>query len=326
MNAGQFRKVDPDLLADYVGGALDGTPDEVVVGRLIMDDPAWAAAHSDLAEATGTVRSGLAEWGATPETMPLEITDRLTAALADAARTDAASDGAARKPAALTAVPHEAGVRRAPAGVRPARGGVRRRWSRWAAPAAVAAGVAVVAGFGITQFAPRDNIQQTDAAAPSSEPGQRKSMPEGESAIASGSSADAPRTAPPPSTRQVVSSGTDYGPTTLPTSVAAFSKDSSPRPLTAQDASTAPSLPAVPPALRRLADPGALSACLGTLTTAHGRGPVSVDLVDYASFQGSPALIVAFANAAAERWVWVAGPQCGSDETGPDTRYIARVG
>jgi hypothetical protein len=124
----------------------------------------------------------------------------------------------------------------------------------------------------------------------------------------------------------VVSSGTDYGPSTLSTAIGAPSKDSSTRPLTTRDGPTAPSFPAVPSALQRLADPNALSACLDAVTTAHARGPVMVDLIDYASFQGSPALIVAFANGAAERWVWVAGPQCGRGETGADTRYSAQVG
>jgi hypothetical protein len=50
-----------------------------------------------------------------------------------------------------------------------------------------------------------------------------------------------------------------------------------------------------------------------------------VDLVDYASFEGSPALVVSFVDQAGERWAWVAGPECGQPQSGADTRYSTRV-
>ncbi|BCB85941.1 hypothetical protein Psuf_032540 [Phytohabitans suffuscus] len=63
MTGQEFSEVDFDLLADYVGGALDGTPEETVVARRVAEEPAWAEAHAALVEATGSVRASLAAWG-----------------------------------------------------------------------------------------------------------------------------------------------------------------------------------------------------------------------------------------------------------------------
>ncbi|MBM0240402.1 hypothetical protein JNW88_30960 [Micromonospora sp. ATA32] len=55
MTTGEFRGVDHDLLADYLGGALDGTPEQTAVARLIDEDPTWAGAHAALAPAVAQV-------------------------------------------------------------------------------------------------------------------------------------------------------------------------------------------------------------------------------------------------------------------------------
>ncbi|GIG98036.1 hypothetical protein [Plantactinospora mayteni] len=82
MTGGQFREVDLDLLADYVGGALDGTPDEVEIARLVDQDPTWAEAYADLTAGLDAVRLDLAGWAAEPTPMPSLVVDRLTSALA----------------------------------------------------------------------------------------------------------------------------------------------------------------------------------------------------------------------------------------------------
>ncbi|MBM0226392.1 hypothetical protein JNW87_13525, partial [Micromonospora sp. ATA51] len=78
--------------------------------------------------------------------------------------------------------------------------------------------------------------------------------------------------------------------------------------------------------LDRLTGRDALDACLREITAEHGSGAVAVDLIDYASFQGRPALVVTFVDTAGARWAWVSGPECGVPGSGADTRFRTRVG
>ncbi|MER7169324.1 hypothetical protein ABT336_25110, partial [Micromonospora sp. NPDC000207] len=82
MTTGRFEEVDLDLLADYLGGVLDGTPEEAVVARLVAEDAAWAQAEARLAPALSAVGADLAAWGADAPEMPSDVADRITAALA----------------------------------------------------------------------------------------------------------------------------------------------------------------------------------------------------------------------------------------------------
>jgi hypothetical protein len=91
-------------------------------------------------------------------------------------------------------------------------------------------------------------------------------------------------------------------------------------------ATTGTRRPAPTADLGRLADRAALDACLGAVSAAHGAGPITVDRLEYASFETEPALVVGLVDAAGERWVVVAGPECGVPGSGADTRYRARVG
>ena len=77
----------------------------------------------------------------------------------------------------------------------------------------------------------------------------------------------------------------------------------------------APAAAGADEALARLEDPQALRDCLGAIVTAHG-GTASA--VDYARFQGRPALIVILATGDRHRIV-VAGPACGIN--GPAELY-----
>ncbi|RQX20241.1 hypothetical protein DLJ57_27880, partial [Micromonospora chalcea] len=85
MTSREFSEVDHDLLADYLGGALDGTPEQATVARLVEQDPAWRVAYETLAEAVDLVHADLAGWASEPAPeMPVAVTDRITAALAGA--------------------------------------------------------------------------------------------------------------------------------------------------------------------------------------------------------------------------------------------------
>jgi len=77
----EFSEVDIDLLADYVGGALDGTPDETAVATLIAENTAWRDAHALLSGGVTAVTGHLRALGEIAEPMPLEVFARLDAAL-----------------------------------------------------------------------------------------------------------------------------------------------------------------------------------------------------------------------------------------------------
>jgi hypothetical protein len=80
----------------------------------------------------------------------------------------------------------------------------------------------------------------------------------------------------------------------------------------------------LPPALSRLTDPAALSSCVNSITREHGQGPISVQVADFASYRGDPALVVFFTDPAGARWGWVVGPDCGP--AGADGLFTTRVG
>ncbi|MGI5212614.1 hypothetical protein [Plantactinospora sp. CA-290183] len=384
MTAGQFREVDLDLLADYVGGALDGTPDAAEVSRLIGEDEAWAEAHAAVVAGVGAIRSSLTAWATEPVPMPADVVARLSSALASAPPVDAgqrrggsatgdaglksipespsgddAPDGAEqpstgggstpdelvgapggsgtphhpRRPGRqLTAVPTQSGAPTRPGG----RGPGRRRWARrLAGPVAVATAVAGFAGFAAFRL-----LGASDS-------GEQAATTYGSASDAAGEQAAVPSSAVPPTAldplaERVGSSGTDYTPNTLPSAVSAAADrasapdraaPTSPAPLAAPAAPetlASPGTDAMPldggTGLDRLRDRDALARCLDMVTTEHADGPIKVNLVDYASYQGRAALVVLFTDRAGSRWIWVTGPDCGTSSAGADTVYQTRVG
>lgn len=98
----------------------------------------------------------------------------------------------------------------------------------------------------------------------------------------------------------VLHSGKDYTPRTLGGGGASTSTDSqtAPRP----DAQNAAG-----DNLSRLNDQAALGQCLAAIVAVHGGTP---SVVDYARFDGEPALVVTLVGTAGHRIV-VVGPQCG---------------
>ncbi|MFR9774501.1 hypothetical protein ACL02O_00380 [Micromonospora sp. MS34] len=329
MTAREFSGVDHDLLADYVGGALDGTPEQDTVARLVEADPAWGEAYAELVRALDLVRADLADWAAGPAPeLPPAVADRITAALAGAGPAPAEDapldlpgvEGEAR-PAGATPVVVPAqptgGSRRAAGTTRPADGPGRRtgpgrrgrRWARIAAPVAVAAASITAVGLGLS------NLAGTGV-------GGSGSSARDEAAPAAGRNGPY-RTAVP-----TASSGTDYTPDRLSGGpVTAFGS-----PSVAKADPHGPGLApkggqrSAPTGLQRLTRPAALDACLTAIDAEHGSGPITVQLVDYASFQGSPALVVTFVDPAGARWAWASGPDCGVPGSGADTRFRTRVG
>ncbi|GGN89519.1 hypothetical protein GCM10010112_74050 [Actinoplanes lobatus] len=276
MTGAEFDGVDLDLLADYVGGALDGTPDQERVATLVSGDPAWRRAFEMLEPGMIAVEAALREFE--PEPMPGDLAARLDAMFRVPEEIPGGADAVPAKIVDLD------GVRRA-------------RARRWAAPIGVAAAVLAFAGFGVSQLS---DVGVTNDSAEST---------------AAGGAADqsAPLMASIPADN-VIFSDTDYTAGTLvgtsaKRSQAGVLSDSS-EPATAQASGFSP--------LARLIDPSGLISCLDAITRSNGDGQIAVELVDYARFDGEPAMIVRF-SAANGVWVWAVGPECGAPGAGADT-------
>jgi hypothetical protein len=346
---------DADLLADYLGGALSDTT-EADVARLIREDPVWRRAHAALAEATAAVGTDLADWGERPEPMPDDVATRLTAALAAAgtlagatrsAPADATVDaggGATEDEPDVADQRHVGGGRRGHLSVVPGaatdsaaqarRARPRPRWVRWAGPLAAAAAVVTAVGFGVQGLPDRGGSDDAASTAGGAADVYARS---GEAApVPTGAEQDAPQ-ALHDQPRRLIASGTDYRPETVAGLRATAADAQQPAaepgpapPVTSsgrRESALAPNaLARVAEPLRRLAATGPLEDCLRTIAAEHGRPMSSVPLVDYASFEGSPALVVAFTNDAGEQWIWVAGPDCGEGTAAASTLYRAKVG
>ncbi|MEV8506726.1 hypothetical protein AB0368_18195 [Actinoplanes sp. NPDC051475] len=376
MTGAEFSEVDFDLLADYVGGALDGTPDEAVVAALIVGHPGWRRAHADLVEATGAMTVALQAWGDEAEPMPADVLARLDAAFATAAVGDmsdgavtavsdmsdgvitAGGDGtggesAARDDSGLVTVGADAG--RAASG--PARAvttddGVasgrhlvavpnddaqlttarkRARRLKWAAPIGIAAGLVAFLGFGIQQFGAAESQDSATSAGGAAD----QSAPEADHALAL-----------PAGPGQVLTSGTDYHRQTLAQAAVRamaapdegdHSGSATPQPLTAlpETRESGAQGKAANPTAGVIADPNdplgrlkaqeTLLACLDAISGLNGAGPITAQSIDYARYDGAPALIVQF-TAGNGGWVWAAGADCGTPGSGADKLGSAKVG
>jgi hypothetical protein len=323
----EFSGVDIDLLADYVGGALDGTPDHATVAGLIARDPAWRAAHDALAEGMTAVGRELGALGAAPEPMPAEFAVRLDAAFGSGIADPAPIDPELATPVVphlkpvrgdasgrhLTPVPDIAVDR--PGGERDRLTAAnRRRKLRWAVPIAAAAGVLAFAGLGIDYLA--GGTQSTSDNATTSAGGAARA----ENAPMAAS--DQPQVAAPPAAGQIRSSGVNYDRATLRDASAAAFK--APVPKAASDVPGSATDSVASP-LARLRPPDALLACLDAIAQANGAGTITVQTVDYARFEGSPALVVRFSAANGGR-VWASGPACGAPGSGAATIASLPVG
>ncbi|WP_067493853.1 hypothetical protein [Actinoplanes sp. TFC3] len=299
MTGAEFSGVDIDLLADFVGGALDGTPDEVLVARRIADDPAWQEAFVELSAGSGAVSTALKAWGREPEPMPADVAERVEAALA------------APPPPRLVAVPNDPPV--TSTGNRPvssdgdrpvvSRRSKRVRRLKWAAPLGVAAAALAFLGFG-------PDLGSSDSS--------------GDSLSSAASVPEAATLAALPAQTE---SGIDYTRQTLDQAVSRTllgSKDARAYGEGSPDVATSKAS-TTEGALGRLRLVEALHACIEAINAESGAAPITVQTVDYARFQGSPALIVHF-SATSGAWVWAVGPECGTPGTGSGALASVQVG
>ncbi|KAB1928043.1 hypothetical protein F8280_04670 [Micromonospora noduli] len=330
MTAEGFREVDIDLLADYLGGALDGTPQQDEVAQLVSADPSWAEAYALLAPAVTEVRTDLTRWAEPSPEMPSAITDRLLAALASAEPADTSTEEAPADAGTPFVVPAQGGAGRRPA--MPTPGGAGRQastgpgrrqrgWARRGAPVAAAAIAVIAVALGLNQL----SMRASDDSAGTNAMNQPASAPEG---VAGAGTA---RTTGP-----ALRSGTNYTPQTLGD---AYGTDAPGTPATSRATGNTPSeqpkvdaeggrrpSPDGSDQLARLTDEAALTSCLASIATEHGSAPLVVEVIDYARFQGDQALVIHFTDATGARWAWVSGPECGVPGSGSDSRYSARVG
>jgi hypothetical protein len=261
----------------------------------------------------GAVGTDLTAYAATAESMPADVAERLDGLLstpqAPATAADPVGAGAGASGTAGRSRGRPAGV---PDGrssfVRPP---ARRRWSRWAVGVGVAAALAAGAGVSISWLGQQGFSTATDNTA------------------GSGSAEKAgPAVAADAAGMRVSKSGRDYTRESIAAVPAPLMSGLSPR---AAGSGAAPDSgdnrgqtgAGGSAALGRLDDPSALSACLDAIAVAHGRGAVDVQSVDFGAFEGKPAIVVFFTDAAGERWGWASGGNCGV--AGADELYRTRV-
>ena len=291
------RGVDLDLLADFAGGTLEGTPDQERVQRLIDTDPEWAAALAELRSAQALVAVDLAALADRPVRMPDDIATRLHAALAAAEVDPTAADARnSREPESV-------------APVVPLRS--RRRRYAIAAAAAVAAGVVGLGGYtwyAVTGPQPTADTTASQAHDPT-RPGDGQDDRTASGADTAGPDGAEAEDQPAVSgfSVPVSVSGRNYTRADLTTELR--------QPGQATDES-AGTLAAPPARLERLMSPDALSGCLSAVTRAY---PGEVARVDFARFEGDPALIITIRQQPDGERIVVAGPDCR--ESDADARY-----
>ncbi|RQX00724.1 hypothetical protein [Micromonospora inaquosa] len=322
-----FREVDADLLADYLGGALDGTPQQNEVAQLVAKDPSWAEAYALLAPAVAEVRTDLTRWAEPSPEMPSAITDRLLAALASARPTNDTSteEAPSGDPVTPLVVPAQGGAGRRPPAPTPvgrrvssSPGRRQRGWARRGAPVAAAAIAVIAVALGLNQF----SMRASDDSSGTTALNRPASAPEG---VAGSGTV---RTTGP-----ALHSGTNYTPQTLgdaygpnaPAASRATGNTPGGQPQVDAEGDRRPS-PDGSDQLARLTDEVALTSCLAGVAAEHGSAPLVVEVIDYARFQGDQALIIHFTDATGARWAWVSGPECGVPGSGSDSRYSSRVG
>ncbi|GGK41450.1 hypothetical protein GCM10010124_37900 [Pilimelia terevasa] len=260
-----------DLLADYVGGALADTPVEADVAQWVAADPAWRRAHDALVVASSAVSADLRSWAQAPVPMPDDVAARLATVLRIEGIGPAPIDLAPGTPATAVPTVAAAGAHRSPP-------------RRWLPRFALAAGVLAVAGIGVTVASDLGGTPPEDTRTTAGTP---LSTTTAETFNRSG------ETMPP-----VRVSGVAYEGGTLGTA-AGVTLDS-----------TAADLTRAPAGLGRLTGAAALTACLEALRSAQPE-IARITLVDYATFERTPALVVLSDNRGGGRSVTAVGADCG---------------
>jgi hypothetical protein len=317
----QSGAVDWDLLADHLGGALPGTPEQERVAHLIMTDPRWARAAAELSRALDAVATDLARVPA--PAMPCDIAGRLDAALRAAAGghaaagwVDAPAGGPLRQRQPADAGGRPAGEPRRPAG-RPAG---RRLATRWAAGLATAAAVVAVAIVGIGNLAlPGGDDDAGGFAQEEASRGEDGRQPD---LLVSGT--DYRRSSLPAAAPRAGTMAAEPGAEGAPAPNVAGEPDSADSAESAADDRLPDPAAQLDPALRDIrSQPG---PCLAEINDLYAPSPVTVEAVDFATFEGTPALVAWIDTGGGHREVVVAGPDCGQPGAGADVRHRTPVG
>jgi hypothetical protein len=306
MTTDEFGEVDIDLLADYIGGALDG-PGQAEVARLIDQDPRWRETYDLLLPGMASVGAELTALGATPEPMPADLASRVEASFGSPIASPTTIDPALAEPSEPHLVPSSARHLTSVPATGVDRAARRRKGLRWAAPIAVAAGVLAFAGFSADYLNGQSADTQSGASSAGGSAEDSAPMMGTDSGALGGLIA-------PPTDDQITSSGRDYGGGEISARAAKATE------LDERDGSPAPPRIASGSGLaglERLSLPDALRACLEAISREHGRGPIEVQSVDFARYQGTPAVVVRFQAGGASQ-VWAVGPECGADGGGAD--------
>jgi hypothetical protein len=312
--------VDWDLLADHLGGALAGTPEAARVERLVSTDPGWARAATELSAAMAAVAGDLRTLPA--PTMPDDVAVRLERALAAAGAVPDVSAAGGLTTGAPVAGGRSTGEPRRPPG-RPRRR--RGRVAKWGAGLAVAAGVVAFAAVGLSGGDPE---QAVPGLADSDDGGGEAAAPQ-----APEEDGAAPRAeALPP---LVVATGSNYDASTLE-----ITEPTRPSPqLGGQNLPSPPvqapehefgtndaAPPVVPESLLRLwTDPQERAECLSMISETLQPPPVTINTVDFATYEGEPALVIWATTGDGSRWGWVSGPDCGAVAGDPDVWFQTQL-
>jgi hypothetical protein len=282
--------IDLDRLADYAAGVLDPTA-AAEVERHVRTDERWARALEALKVADEAVRAELHDLAAShPARMPADVAGRIEDALREIA-------------------PESSVISLATA--RTKRQGTHRRFVTGIMAAAatlvlVLCGVTLVRGGGLTQY-------DSGTSAGQAENGDRGAAGPPAPADAGGALADA--------SVLVFSSGTDYTPQALrgltapsgPRVGLSTSAGEKVQPDAIQEYAVPERVAqAAPSPLTRLTEKTALAACLNAIRAKYPGVPT---LIDYARYEGRPALVVSVRGSLSTTVVAVGG---GCGVLGPD--------
>lgn len=290
---------DLDQLADYAAGALTGAESERIAA-LIQTDERWAAAHAELVAAEPLVRAALHSAAETPVSMPDDVASRIEAALADT-RLDRSDQSARSSQSGRSGRAARSGRPDRPHPVRPGSRS-RRRSPVLARVAAGVLAVAVLSGVGAvarTVLSEAGGVPMMAAEDADPDPGQEGPVSE-------------PAAAPPvtdSAARPLVqASGTDYSLDSLP-ALADLAEQAQVEATRSQDSAIGEfGKLTVAPTLSDLATPGGLDRCLAEVGRRH---PGEIAVVDFAQFEGEPALVIVVRQSTSSTVVAV-GSECGT--------------
>ncbi|MGY0230339.1 hypothetical protein [Longispora urticae] len=278
-----------DALADYLGGALEGTPEEQVVAARIASDPVWRAAYEELLVADVVVRSDLSAFAAEPVALPADVAARISTALARELGPSWAGTAWADEGTPAPVIPPAA-----------------RKRSRWAlAGGAFAVTALALGGVGMLLNAtgPSSLTATTDKAdAPKSEQRAAGSgQPSGPAAVAASPEGAQSDYGPPDTGVETLASGRNYS----AAQVKGFLVPGADAQATAQHP---------PRKLDPLRQRPLFDACMKAVKDLHGGKPTRAD---YARYEGSPALVITLDGGNAV--TVIVGPNCGT--SGADEIY-----